>query len=125
MSNLDDEIRAALRAEDAELFAEYGGELGVMESLKESFRGTWRFHTVGVWVFTLVLLGIAIWTAVRFFEATTVQAQVAWAAGFLYSTLMIMAMKVWYWMQLNKIALIHEIKRVELELARLSRRLQG
>ncbi len=43
MSDLDDKIRQALHKEDAELFAEVGGELSILEMMMETFRGRHRW----------------------------------------------------------------------------------
>lgn len=51
--------------------------------------------------------------------------QDAWATGFVVCAIAIAMMKVWYWLELNKNSLAREIKRLELELANLSRRLSS
>ena len=123
MSELDDKIRAALRQEDAELFAELGGEQSMFEMVGETFRGRSRWMTVLVYVSLLAFLVLAIFTAVSFFEAESTRDQIAWAVGFVYSMIVISGLKVWYWMQMNRNALTREIKRLELQVARLSSRL--
>ena len=123
MSELDDKIRAALRKEDAELFAEHGGEQGMFEMVADTFRGRSRWMTVLVYASLLAFLGLAIFTAVSFFQAESTRDQIAWAVGFVYSMIVISGLKVWYWMQMNRNALTREIKRLELQVARLSSRL--
>ena len=70
-------------------------------------------------------LGLAIFTATSFFDAESTRDQIAWAVGFMYSLIVISGLKAWYWMQMNKNSLTREIKRLELQIARLSSRLDG
>jgi len=125
MSELDDKIRAALRQEDAELFAEHGGEQSMFEMVGDTFRGRSRWMTVLVYVSLAAFLGLAIFTAISFFDAESTRDQIAWAVGFMYSLIVISGLKAWYWTQMNKNALTREIKRLELQIARLSSRLDS
>ena len=53
-----------------------------------------------------------------------IQPDIAWAGGFGLSLIAIAMLKIWYWMELNKNAVTREVKRVELQLARLARQLK-
>ena len=77
------------------------------------------------WIGLFAFLGLMIYSVFGFFDAETTRAQIAWAAGFVYTLIMIMGIKIWYWNELNKNALIREVKRLELQIARLSSRLDG
>ena len=52
MSDLNDDVR---------VFAESDGELGMLEALKGTFRGTWRYHNMVAVVVSFVFTGVAIW----------------------------------------------------------------
>ena len=124
MNELDRKIQEALRKEDAELFAEFGDEPSILERVMETFRGKHRWLTfMGVFWGTvfLVLLTLA---AVRFFKAEQTRELLLWAAACIVCTSAISMMKVWYWMELNKNALTREIKRLELQIARLAARMK-
>jgi hypothetical protein len=60
-----------------------------------------------------------IMSVVRFYSVETTREMVAWATGFVFFCLTVSMLKVWYWMELNKNAVTREIKRLELQLARL------
>jgi uncharacterized membrane protein YciS (DUF1049 family) len=47
---------------------------------------------------------------------------IGWATGFVWCALFIMMVKIWYWLDLNRNAVTREIKRLELQVAQLSRR---
>jgi Family of unknown function (DUF6768) len=118
MNELDDKIRAALAAEEAE-FSPRAVEPPLLEQVIDTFRGRSR------WLVTLVFVMITVWTAAavvtgyEFFQADGERAMLAWAAGFGVSIVAIAMLKIWYWMELAKFAVLREVKRVELRIARL------
>ena len=121
--NIDEKIREALLTEDAELFAEVGGERNIAEQIADSFRGQSRWFSVMAFVAMSLLFGVTLLTGFMFFEATTVREMIAYAGGFFFSIVGMGMMKVWYFMELNKNTVTREIKRVELQIARLSARI--
>jgi hypothetical protein len=119
MNELDKKIRAALAADEAELFEQLG-EPSLPEQVIETFRGRGRWLVMLMFVMTTVFVGLGIATVIGFFQADTERAMIAWAAGFGFCLITIAMLKIWYWMELNKNAITREIKRVELQLARLA-----
>ena len=125
MKDIDDKIRQALRAEDADLFDEVEGEQSIHQMVMETFRGRQRWLIMLAIAFGFFFMGLAIFCAVQFFDAETTKAMIAWSIGFVFAFSAVTAMKVWYWMELNKNAIKREIKRLELQIARLAGRLPG
>lgn len=127
MSKLDDKIRTALQEKDRELFDEYSGEQGLFEMVAETFRGRHRWLVVLVWFYSVVFFGLTIFTAIRFFQvdATSVRELIAWAIAFVFCFSAVTMLKMWYFMEMNKNSTIREIKRVELQIARLAGRLEA
>ncbi|MFQ5606987.1 MAG: DUF6768 family protein [Candidatus Zixiibacteriota bacterium] len=123
MRDIDRKIQQALRAEDEDLFTDYGGELGMLEMVFDSFRSKQRWFMALVMLWTVGLLVLMIMSIVQFFEVQTVREMIMYglAATFLGGS--IAMIKLWYFMELNKNTLTREIKRLELQIARLSSRL--
>ena len=46
---------------------------------------------------------------------------IAWSLGCMLSLGALAAMKIWYWMELQKNAITREIKRLEIHVARLAK----
>lgn len=67
----------------------------------------------------LAFLCVCVWAGVRFFDETETRAQIMWAVIFLFSTQSIAMLKLWYWMLMNRNAVTREVKRLELQVARL------
>lgn len=124
IENLDQKIREALRAEDEELFAEFGGEQNVFEQLADSFRGRSRWFSIMAFAGMALLTIIAASSAYLFYQAETLRELIGFAGGFFFCLSGIGMMKVWFWMEMNKNTMTREIKRVELQIARLSARLK-
>ncbi len=125
MKDIDEKIRAALQQEDPELLEHYRGEQSISQMVADSFRSRNRWLIVLVFVSTTALFLLEILAAYQFFQAESTRWMVGWATGFLFCAIGITMMKVWYWMELNRNTLAREIKRLELEVANLSRRLSG
>lgn len=124
MSSLDDRIKEALKREDAELFGQVAGEASLPELVAESFRGKYRFFVAITWLFTLVFFVAMIYCGYRVFTSEDFHHHFLWGMGFFFSAMAVAMLKMWNWMELNRLAVTREIKRVELQIALLARRLE-
>jgi len=121
MKNIDQMIREALGKEDSELL-EFYKEPAIHEMLMETFRGRFRWINDLAFTWTILILGLLVVLAYLFFHAQSTQVMIAYATGFLWGIMWIAMLKIWFWLEMNKNSLTREIKRLELQLANLSRR---
>ena len=113
-----------MRAEGAAEF-ERLGEPGLPEMMTELFRGRLRVYgAMFLFMITVFFVG-ALYCGLQFMRAADVTAMLRWGAGFFLSVVAVIGGKIWYWMQLERIALIREVKRVELLVAQLAVELRG
>ena len=124
MNDLDRKIRESPRAEDAELFEEFGEEPSLFEMAMELFRGRNRWLIVLTMFWTLVFIALSVFTAIKFFQAETTRDLLMWAVAFVISVMAVSMMKIWSWMEINRNFVTREIKRVELQIARLAARIK-
>ena len=124
MNELDKKIREALRAEDAELVDEFDKEPSMFEMLFETFRGKHRWLVFLSIFWTCVFMALAVLSVIQFFRAEETRELVMWAAASALFLSGVSMMKVWFWMELNKNAVTREIKRLELQIARLAGRMK-
>jgi len=124
MNDLDKKIREALRQEDADALKEFDGELSIFEMLTETFRGRHRWLNILGMFWTLIFMGLAIYSAVQFFKVEIQRDMLMWAAAFLFCMSAVSMLKIWYWMEMQKNSVTREIKRLELQIARLAGRLE-
>lgn len=124
MKNVDESIRAALSAEDKAWFDTLG-EQNPIEQVIDSFTSLSRMYLVMSFTVSIVCMGIAVFSAVRFFMAEEAVARMPWMGAFFVGFLGVMLMKIGYWMELSKLATMRELKRVELQVARLAEHLNA
>ena len=124
MNELNKKIKEALREEDAEIFEEFGSEPSIFEMLMETFRGRHRWLVFLTMFWTIVFLVLGVLSVIRFFRAEELRDLLMWAAASAFLLSGVSMMKVWFWMELNKNAITREIKRLELQIARLAGRIK-
>jgi hypothetical protein len=127
MSVSDDDpdriIRRALAEDEAE-FPWVTADPSTVTLLTETFRGRNRFLAIGGVVANLVLLGVALYSVTRFLAIQDVREMLLWGGAALLSVALILAVKVWYWLEMARLSLTRDIKRLELRVSRLAERLQ-
>jgi K+ transporter len=123
MSELDTKIRAALAAEESALLQSFA-EPSLPEQIVETFRGRNRWLVVMAFVLTAAFVGFAVFTAISFFYAESTKTTIGWASGFGLCLITIAMMKIWYWIELSKNNVLREVKRMELQVARLASQLK-
>lgn len=122
MNDLDRKIREALAPDEAELLGP-PGDLPVGEQVREMFRGRLRWVSLLVVVGGVAALVLMIASIVYFFRAESTKEQIAWAGGFGLGLIGVSFSRLWFWLLFHRNAVLREVKRVELQLARLSSRL--
>lgn len=125
MPDLDKMIDAALAEEERDLLRAIGEESGYLAQATGIFGGRTGWVNLVVMVTQTAAFLVAVWATVRFFAATDVLAALHW--GLPAATLMVMALvlktSLRPVMEANRV--IREVKRLELQLARMGRRDDG
>lgn len=123
-ADVDELIREALRAEGIEGL-EALGEPGLSDMVTDVFRGRNRWVGAMMTANLVAVTVLAVVCAVKFFGTESTVSMARWGAGFFCCVIAAVGCKLWYWMQLDRLALIREIKRVELVLAHLAAELRA
>ncbi len=123
MSDIDDKILEVLDSEDKEVMDSYGRELGFFGLIAESFRGKLKTIVITVFLFILTFAVILVFCAVNFFTVEDITLKLNWLAVGLTSLIVIGLLRLWYFMELNRLSVIREVKRLELQIALLAKRL--
>ena len=122
--DLDDLIREALSAEDAEAL-EGLEDRSAVELLTEVFRGRQRLYAIGGVVINLVFVLIGVAAAVAFAGAQDTRTMLLYAGAAALSFAIVIAVKIWYWLEMTRLALTREVKRVELQVVQLARKISS
>jgi hypothetical protein len=123
-SDLDNLIRDALSQEEAELFDRLG-EPSLPELVSDTFRGRRRWLMWLTGVITAIFFGLSIYCVVRFLGTDDIPTMLRWGGAALFCLLAVVANKTWSWMEMQRVALSREIKRLELAVAHLAAQRQG
>jgi len=121
MKDIDEKIRSALQEEDRELFDKYAGELSMKDQLIQSFKGRSNVLVIGGMVLGFVFTGFGIYFGMQYFKSDLINDRLTWAVGFITAMTMVSMMKIWYWMELNRLSISREIKRLELQMTQISK----
>ena len=119
MNNLDDDIRKVL--DNGETLYDLEKEEGVFRQWAGIFRGKMRWMAIFVTIETVVVLVLMLLVMIEFFDADNTRGQIFHATCFLLLALVMLLIKLWGWMQMNRYALQREIKRLELRILELGK----
>jgi hypothetical protein len=89
------------------------------DQARELFRGRMRWLIALTIVFLVGLAIFAIVCAVSFFRAEGIREMIAWAEGFGLSVIILGLGRFWIWTELQKHTVLHEVRRLQLQIARL------
>jgi Family of unknown function (DUF6768) len=88
-----------------------------------TFEGRLRWFNVAGWIAGIVLFGVASVLAWRFVQAELGD-MLRWAAASALAFTGLALIKVWFWLELQKNAIVREVKRLEVQVASLAAQLR-
>ncbi len=116
MNDIDDKIRQALSAEDQKLINEISDDPSLFELISLSFKSKLKYYIMLVWLVQGFIFSFAIYSAFQYFDSQEVLERITWATVFLLSIIVVSFAKIWYWLELSKIDIKRDIKRLELRI---------
>lgn len=125
MNKIDELIDSALEKDDRDLFAQLDGDMNLIDMAASVFQGKLRWLSIILSVQILVLTLLGIYCAVQFFGTEVTRELLQWAVGFGFCLMAVMMLKLWFWLEIQKNAVLREVKRVELQVARLHQFIAG
>lgn len=118
MSDFDDALRRSLSADD-EAFLKNLEERGLFAQMGAMFEGPMKFWTLFAFVLSFAFFIAALFAFWRAIEAESLRETVLWSAGVLWFALAVAMMKLWWWLRMNHLATLRELKKIELRLVQL------
>jgi hypothetical protein len=123
MSDFDKDVRDAME-EGGSPTADLAREQGFREMIAATFRGRNRWMTILVWVYLWAFTALGVVVAVLFFRSDALADKLMYAAIFVVVGFFLGMMKMWYWMLMNRNAVVREVKRLELRISELQAALE-
>ena len=119
MTQFDHRVKAALDADDEAFLRELDAERGLFAQMGDTLKGPlggWATLTFVMAIPLSAVMFLAVW---RMFTAKDMRELVLWTAGALAAMLAVGLIKIWFFERMNFIALLRELKRIELRIARI------
>ncbi|MCG8385038.1 MAG: hypothetical protein MJA30_05820 [Cytophagales bacterium] len=120
--DIDNIIYEALSKEEAQFYNQLG-EQSILEMALDVYKGRNKWISITSAVLGVVLFAIFVYAAVQFFKVEDTREMLQWMAIGFVCLGTSQAMKVWQWMQMDKNALLREMKRLEVQISMLSKKL--
>ncbi|MBC2846797.1 DUF6768 family protein [Winogradskyella flava] len=119
MEDIDQLIKETLTEEEAKFYDELE-EQNLMQMISGIFSGknSWIVYTMSI--VQVVFFGLFIYCAIQFFEVESTNDLIKWGVFGTISLIGSSMLKLFSWMQMDKKAIIREIKRLELQVSSLS-----
>lgn len=119
MEEIDQLIKDTLNQEEAK-FYDALEEQNVLEMLFGLFKGKNAWLNILLNIMIVVFFGALIYCGIQFFNSETTEGLIKWGFGSLMLLLCISMLKLFAWMQMDKHAILREMKRLELQIMSLS-----
>ena len=118
MSTFEDRLLTSLNADDEAFLKELEQDVGLFQQMGMTFSGPLRYWTAFAFVFSLFFFGLAVWAFINMLNAESIKIVVLWGALVGWSSLSVGLIKIWFWMRMNHLGVLRELKRIELRLVK-------
>jgi hypothetical protein len=117
MTDMDGKMFEAIKTETDATMKGYEKELGLFGLIAESFKGAFRWAVMGAMVMQVVLAVAFIYCGVGLFGTDDPSAKLDWLALGLAAFIAFGLLRIWFFMEINRLSIAREIRRLELQLA--------
>ena len=118
MNELDDKIREALSEQDQALMAHFE-EQGLLGQLGSLFQGKLAWLSMLTMVVGTIMFAIGVYAAWKFATVGDVVTMLKWGGIAWFGMMSMTMIKIWSWMRMETNRTLREVKRLELQIARM------
>ncbi len=123
MNHLDQQIQDALQL--ASEMPDRQEESSLTQDILDTFHGKHRGLMIISWI-KMIVIGLLVYFCIyQFFQQDTIMGMIAYATATLICLLSASAILLFIWIRMNHNTTVREIKRLELQVALLTRELRG
>lgn len=116
---IDKLIKETLTQEEAKFYDELE-EQNVFEMIGGLFRGKNKWMMYLMNFMTLIFFGMFVYCIIQFFNTEIINEMLTWGLGGLVFLFGVSMLKIFAWMQMDKNAILREMKRLEIQISSLS-----
>lgn len=119
MEDIDQLIKETLTQEEAKFYDDLD-EQNVFQMILGVFKGKNKWLLIVMNLMTLIFFGLAVYCTVQFFNTDVTNELIKWGIGGFLFLMAVSIMKIFIWMQMDKNAILRELKRIELQVSSLA-----
>ncbi|WP_109301297.1 DUF6768 family protein [Aquimarina sp. AU474] len=119
MTEIDELIKETLTQEEAKFYDELD-EQNLFEMIGGIFNTKHRWIIILMNIVMLIAFVFLVYSVVQFFNAETTNELIKWSTAGFVCMMFVSMIKIFSWMQMDKNALLREIKRLELQVSSLA-----
>jgi hypothetical protein len=116
MKQHDSDLRSTLRDEERRILAELPEHGGILSLTGGAMKTKMRPFILLHIVLGTIAIAFCVFAVIQVFGAETTKAQILWALAALGSFTWVGLSKVYFWMQLERRAIVIEVKRAEIRI---------
>ena len=116
---IDQLIKESLTQEEAKFYDQLE-EQNLLNQLGDLFKTKLGWLIIIMNIVTLLLFALSIYCVVQFFSTDITNELIKWAGAFFICWTAVAMLKLFVWMQMDKNALLRELKRLELQVAAMT-----
>lgn len=113
---IDEMIKTVLSKEEAEFYDNLH-EQNLLEMVGGLFKGKLRWVHIMNMVITSVFVATAVYCLINFMRVESTNELIRWGVGLIACMMTTSMLKLWNWNQMDKNAILREIKRLQLLIA--------
>lgn len=120
MTPIDDALRRSLSSDDEAFLKDLEEGRGLFTQMGAMFEGPMKLWTYFSFIMSFVMFGlfaVFLWKGI---EAGTVRETVLYCTGAVWFAIAVAMMKMWWWMRMNHLATLRELKKIELRVTQIA-----
>lgn len=118
MSKFEDRLLQSLSADDEAFLQDLEQDIGLFQQMGAAFSGPLKYWTVFAFVFSFLIFMVCLWAGYNMLQSEDLKEVVLWGALFGWTSLAVGLIKIWFWLRMNHLNVLRELKRIELRLVR-------
>jgi len=119
MEDIDKLIKETLSQEEAKFYDDLD-EQNVFEMMGGLFKTKNRWFIILINIVMLISMVLFVFCLIEFFNAVETRDLIIWAAAGFMCLMVLSMLKLFAWLQMDKNALLREMKRLELQISSMS-----
>ena len=117
MDQINQKLLDAIKENNEEIPESSEENANALQLIKHSFKGTFRLTFMAVLTIQLVCVGFGFYFGYHMLYEPELSMQINYLAGAILSAMAFAIARLFFFMELNRLSVIREVKRVELQLA--------